>query len=90
MIASFLKPKCQVDVREEADEETLQAATNDFAPPDYHVLVELDRRLSLSSESPSFTQDRRLMCCSESAADVFGPSLIGIILTGATATDQMA
>jgi len=82
-MAKLLQMKCRVDVREVEDKEPLEAGTVYIAPPDYHVLVEHDERLSLSSEEPVFYSRPSIDVLFESAADVYGPGLVGIVLTGA-------
>jgi len=72
-----------VDVREAEDKEPLEAGTVYFAPPDYHLLVELDRRLSLSSEEPVLYSRPSIDVLFESAADAYGSGLVGVVLTGA-------
>lgn len=83
ILANVLKSKCKVDVREVEDKEPMEAGTVYFAPPDYHLLVEADHRLSLSSEAPVLFSRPSIDVLFESAADTFGPALIGVILTGA-------
>ena len=83
IMASFLSTKCQIEVREVEDKELMEAGTVYVAPPDYHLLVEADRRLSLSSEPPVLYSRPSIDVLFESAADVFGPALVGVILTGA-------
>ncbi|MCE9603436.1 MAG: chemotaxis protein CheB [Planctomycetia bacterium] len=83
VMAKLLQMKCRVDVREIEDKEPLQAGTVYIAPPDYHVLVEADDRLSLSSEEPVLFSRPSIDVLFESAADVYGEGLVGVVLTGA-------
>lgn len=83
VMAKVLQMKCRIDVREVEDKEPIMPATVYIAPPDYHVLVEADGRLSLSSEEPVFFSRPSIDVLFESAADVYGPSLVGVVLTGA-------
>ncbi len=54
-----------------------------FAPPNYHLLVEVDRTFSLSIDPKvNFTRPS-VDVLFESAADVYGEGLIGIVLSGA-------
>lgn len=78
-------PKCRVAVKEAEDKEPLAAGTVYFAPPDYHLLVEPDRRLSLSGDEPVLYSRPAIDVLFESAADAFGPALVGVVLTGASA-----
>ena len=50
VMAELFQTKCRVRVKEAEDKEPFAPGTVYFAPPDYHLLVEPDRRLSLSSE----------------------------------------
>jgi two-component system chemotaxis response regulator CheB len=83
LLPDLFRDKCRVQVREAEDKEPITAGTVYFAPPDYHLLVELDERLSLSSDEPVAYSRPSIDVLFESAADAFGPGLIGIILSGA-------
>ena len=65
------------------DKEPILPGTVYFAPPDYHLLVETDRRLSLSNEEPVNFSRPSIDVLFESAADVYGRTLLALILTGA-------
>jgi len=84
IMVELFRSMCAVLVREAEDKEPLAAGTVYFAPPDYHVLVERDRRLSLSSEEPVHFSRPAIDVTFESAAESFGPALVGVILTGAS------
>ena len=77
--------RCAVAVREAEDKEPLAPGTVYFAPPDYHLLVERDGRVSLSGEEPVHYSRPAIDVLFETAADAFGPRLVGVILTGANA-----
>ena len=47
VLAELFRAKCRVQVREADDKEPIVGGTIYFAPPDYHLLVENDKRLSL-------------------------------------------
>lgn len=83
VMADLFKSKCRVDVREVEDKEPLRPGTVYFAPPDYHVLVEADERLSLSSEEAVHYSRPSIDVLFETAADVFASHLVGVILSGA-------
>lgn len=83
VMAELLKAKSRVDVREADDKEPILGGTVYLAPPDYHLLVESDGRLSLSSDAPVLYSRPSIDVLFESAADVYGDGLIGIILSGA-------
>jgi two-component system, chemotaxis family, protein-glutamate methylesterase/glutaminase len=83
ILSSLLAAKCQIAVREAEDKEPILAGVAFIAPPDYHLLVEKDGRLSLSSDEPVQYSRPSIDVLFESAADAYGEALIGIILTGA-------
>lgn len=83
ILAELFRAKCNIKVHEAEDKEPIGAGAAYFAPPDYHLLVETDKSLSLSNEEPVFYSRPSIDVLFESAADAFGPSLIGIVLTGA-------
>lgn len=83
IVAELFQAKCQLQVKEAEDTEKIESGTVYFAPPDYHLLVEHDHRLSLSSEEPVLFSRPSIDVLFESAADAYGPSLLGIVLTGA-------
>ena len=82
-LAELFAAKCSLTVKEVEDKEHLVSGTVYFAPPDYHVLIEADRRLSLSSEEPVLFSRPSIDVLFETAADAIGPALIGIVLSGA-------
>jgi two-component system, chemotaxis family, protein-glutamate methylesterase/glutaminase len=56
-----------------------------FAPADYHLLVEPSRRCSLSIAPPVHFSRPAIDVLFESAAEAYGPLLVGVVLTGASA-----
>jgi two-component system chemotaxis response regulator CheB len=83
LLATLFRQRCRVDVREAEDKEPIRAGTVYFAPPDYHLLVEADKSLSLSADEPVLFSRPSIDVLFESAADAYGEGLIGVILTGA-------
>lgn len=82
-IVELFHSKCQIPVREAEDKEPIEGGSIYFAPPDYHLLIEADRTLSLSSDEPVLFSRPSIDVLFESAADAYGPSLIAVVLTGA-------
>ena len=82
-LAEIFQYRLPIEVREAADKETILPGTLYFAGPDYHLLVEMDRTFSLSSEEPLHYSRPSINVLMESAADAYGPALAGILLTGA-------
>lgn len=82
-LADLFQAKCRLSVEEAEDKEPINAGTVYFAPPDYHLLVEVDKSVSLSSDEPVLFSRPSIDVLFESAADAYGPALIAIVLTGA-------
>ncbi|TCQ08749.1 two-component system chemotaxis response regulator CheB [Rhizobium sp. PP-F2F-G36] len=83
VLAELFQAKCRIKVMEVEDKEPLIGGTAYFAPPNYHLLVEGNRTLSLSSDEPVMFSRPSIDVLFESAADAFGAALVGIVLTGA-------
>jgi two-component system chemotaxis response regulator CheB len=83
VIAELFRQKCSLDVREAEDKTSITAGTVYFAPSDYHLLVEADKILSLSTEEQVNYSRPSIDVLFETAADVYGAGLVGIVLTGA-------
>ncbi|MGC4014719.1 MAG: chemotaxis protein CheB [Luteolibacter sp.] len=83
LMASLFASRCALEVKEAEDKEMLRAATIYFAPPDYHLLVEPDFSLSLSSDEPVLYSRPSIDVLFESAADAYGDDLVAVVLTGA-------
>jgi len=77
--------RCAIAVREAADKEPVEGGVAWFAPPDYHLMIETDFTFALSTEGPVNFSRPSIDVLFESAARAYGHSLLGIILTGASA-----
>ncbi len=82
-IVSLLSEKCRLIVKEAEDKEPIVPGTIYLGPPDYHLLVEDDGRIALSSDDAVNHSRPAIDVLFETAADAFGPQLAGIVLTGA-------
>ncbi len=82
-LAHLLDQRCALKVREAGDNDQIVPGTAYLAPANYHLLVENRERLTLSVDPPVSFARPSIDVLFESAADVFGPHLIGIVLTGA-------
>ncbi|KQM21029.1 chemotaxis protein CheB [Novosphingobium sp. Leaf2] len=82
-LATLFAGKCRIAVQEAEDKQPVIAGTITFAPPDYHMLIETDRTLSLSTDDPVFFSRPSIDVLFESAADAYGAAMTGVILTGA-------
>jgi len=83
LMAGLLRDRCRLTVREAEDKESVEPGTVHLAPPDYHLMVEPDGRLSLSSEEPVLFSRPSIDVLFETAAETYGPGLAGVILSGA-------
>jgi two-component system chemotaxis response regulator CheB len=84
LLVDIFGPKCALSVREAEDKEPVAAGTVYFAPSDYHLLVEHGPVLALSMDAPVNFSRPSIDVLFESAAEVYGPRLLGVILTGAS------
>jgi two-component system chemotaxis response regulator CheB len=82
-LARLLDDLCAIRVKEADEREAAVPATAYLAPPNYHLLVEKDGILALSADPPVSHARPSIDVLFESAAEVFGPELIGVVLTGA-------
>jgi two-component system chemotaxis response regulator CheB len=82
-IITYFDRLCSLTVKEAEEKESLQPGFVYFAPPDYHVLIEDDRTISLSNEEKINFSRPSIDVLFETASWVFKSRLIGIILTGA-------
>lgn len=72
-----------VTVKEGEDKEKATPGTVYFAPPNYHLMVEYERTISLSTEGRVNYSRPSIDVLFDTAADAYGNKLIGVILTGA-------
>ncbi|HEY6456736.1 MAG TPA: chemotaxis protein CheB [Steroidobacteraceae bacterium] len=75
--------KCALPVCEAVDKEPVRPGTVYFAPPDYHLLIDEGPCLALSDDELVNYSRPSIDVLFESAADVYGARLLGIILSGA-------
>lgn len=83
ILSLILRKRAQLYVKEAEEKESLEKGTVYIAPANYHLLIELNKSLSLSNEAPYNYSRPSIDLTFKSAADVFGAGLIGIVLTGA-------
>jgi two-component system chemotaxis response regulator CheB len=82
-LVALMASKCRLVVKEAEDKEMAVAGTIYFAPSDYHLLVEADGALALAMDELVNHSRPAIDVLFETAADAFGPALVGVILTGA-------
>ncbi|MEA3178435.1 MAG: two-component system, chemotaxis family, protein-glutamate methylesterase/glutaminase [Gammaproteobacteria bacterium] len=83
LLVEIYEKRCALPIREADDKEPVEPGTVYFAPPDYHMLVEKSRQIALSTDEPVHFSRPSVDVLFESAADVYGKRLLGVILTGA-------
>ncbi len=82
-LTALFRAKCAVRVSEPEDKEPIVPGTVYFAPSGYHMLVENDRCIALSTDAPVLFSRPSIDILFESAADCYGRGLVGVVLTGA-------
>jgi two-component system, chemotaxis family, protein-glutamate methylesterase/glutaminase len=81
-LPEFFRRSCKVRIMDADDKQWIKPATIYLAPADYHLLVEKGE-FSLSVDEAVRHSRPSVDVLFESAADAYGPALIGVILTGA-------
>lgn len=74
---------CGLPVMEAVDKEEVRSSTIYFAPANYHLLVERQKTMALSTEAKVNFSRPSIDVLFSSAADAYCRRLAGIILTGA-------
>ncbi len=83
LIYPLLQKKTALRIKEAEEKERMQAGFIYLAPAGYHLLVEADHSFSLTVDAKVNYARPSIDVLFESAAEVFGSRLIGVILTGA-------
>lgn len=83
LLSELFASRTRLRVKDAVEKETLEAGTIYFAPPGYHLLIEQDMTFALTQEEPVQFSRPSIDILFESASDVFGKNLVGILLTGA-------
>jgi two-component system chemotaxis response regulator CheB len=82
-LALLLDNLCDIKVKEADESEAVAPGTVYLAPPNYHMQLEHDGRISLSIDPPVNFARPSVDVLFETAADAMGPALVGLVLTGA-------
>lgn len=82
-LAEVFQHHMAVTVAIAADKESIKPGRVYFAGPSYHLSIERDRSFSVSCEEPIHYSRPSIDILMSSAADAYGGSLAGILLTGA-------
>lgn len=83
LIPELLRHDCSFDLRETASGEELKSETIYMAPPDYHLAVESNGTLTLSSDDVINYSRPSIDYLFEEAAHAYGKQVMGVLLTGA-------
>ncbi len=82
-MAKYLDNLSHVTVKEADEKEKILPSTVYIAPPNYHMLMEEDFTISLSTEQKRNYARPSVDVLFETAALAFGDQVIGVVLTGA-------
>lgn len=80
-LPDFFQRSCKLHVVDAEDKQWIKPKTVYFAPADYHLLVARGE-LNLSVDEVVRYSRPSVDVLFESAADAYGPNLIGVVLTG--------
>ena len=81
-LGNLFAPRCALRVANVEPGEPIERNVLYFAPANYHLLVESDRRCALSIEPPVHFSRPSIDVLFESAAESYGERLVGVVLTG--------
>ena len=84
VLPQLLRYSSSVPVREANDKEAIEPSTIYIAPPDYHLLIE-DGHFALATDERVQFARPSIDVLFETAAEVYGERVLGVILTGANA-----
>lgn len=80
-LASFLRSRSALPVREAEDDHPIDPGVVHLAPADYHLLVQ-DDKFALSTDAPLLHVRPSIDVLFESAAEAYRERLVGAVLTG--------
>lgn len=84
-LTNLFQAKTRIPVKEAEEKEVIRAGHIYIAPPDYHLLIEKDRTVSLDySEKVHFSRPS-IDLTFQTAAETYRESLAGLLLSGANA-----
>jgi two-component system chemotaxis response regulator CheB len=82
-LAEHLQKNCCMQVKEASEYEQINSGCIYIAPPNYHLMVESNKVLSLSVDPKVNFSRPSVDVLFESASDAYLSKLIGVVLTGA-------
>jgi len=85
ILTDLLSTRTKLAVKEIEDKEAITGGTIYIAPADYHLLIENEKMFSLDASEKIHHSRPSIDVSFESVAEVFGPSAIGVLLSGANA-----
>jgi two-component system chemotaxis response regulator CheB len=85
LLPALFAQRCALPVKEAEDKEPVRQGMVYIAPPDYHLLIEPDRTFALSRDDAVNFSRPSIDVLFESAALAYRDTLLGIVLTGASA-----
>jgi len=83
LLEEVMQSRCAIRVKQADEKEKIQEGVVYFAPADYHLLIENDRSFSLTCDGPVNFSRPSIDLLFDTASEVYGSTLVGIILTGA-------
>ncbi|ADY52261.1 CheB methylesterase [Pseudopedobacter saltans DSM 12145] len=79
----LLSEQSDVKIKEINDKERIEPGIAYLCPPDYHVLIEKEKIFSLDKSETLWYSRPSIDVAFESAIDVYGKKILGILLSGA-------
>lgn len=83
LLSNLLAEKLAWPVKEAEEKEFIHSGTVYIAPADYHLLIESNKTISLDYSEKVHYSRPSIDVTLESAAEVYGDSLVAILLSGA-------
>ncbi len=88
-LTHLLQSKAKLRIKEADEKEALVPGTVFLAPVDFHLLIEPDRSLSLDGSEAVLYSRPSIDVTFDSAADVYGKTLVSMIFSGANSDGTM-
>jgi two-component system, chemotaxis family, protein-glutamate methylesterase/glutaminase len=85
LLVELFSSRCRLRCCEALDNTPVEGGVVYFAPPDYHLLIDIGPRLSLSVDEPVHYSRPSIDVLFESAVDHYRSALLAMLLTGANA-----
>ncbi len=82
-LVDHFSDRCILEVKEAEDKDSIRSGAIYFAPPNYHLLIEPQRTLALSTDIKVNYSRPSIDVLFETAAEAYCDQVVGVILTGA-------